>query len=402
MISKSLQTENYLESLEELIKQKDSKIKDLGEKLKSAHFQIQKLLYKQTKRFGNSTRVSDYKIDDIEVTSKDITFHDKQPLDTANIADINDSVTKSKRSNMRISIPKPSLKFRKSFSNKPQLPNIEYKTSVSSNLQNYSQLDEMIFSNQYDKNAWSSTVNNFRNDPQLLSDFLRNKETSHKDPPKSLKKNESNSIRHEGYKQYRPFSANIERKWQEIDWSKTVLDNYASKGILEFNSLRDMTILSPYDIESYLRDKYIIDTWEKTYYRGIKTLDKLINELMLPKGYFIIPPKSVDSLEIIMQECDKLFRARALVLKVLMGIHKREDLLLKIMRFEREDSSLRKNYLLLVDINQEILQTIGFLSQAGLYIGEFVYLGEDYSQKILQDDTNIKDLFPGLKKLEEI
>ena len=71
------------------------------------------------------------------------------------------------------------------------------------------------------------------------------------------------------------------------------------------------------------------------------------------------------------------------------------------MRYEREDQKLRKTYVLLMQISQDILQTIGFLSQAGLFLAEFVYLGEDYSQKILQDDDNIKELFPGLKKIEE-
>ena len=131
-------------------------------------------------------------------------------------------------------------------------------------------------------------------------------------------------------------------------------------------------------------------------------MDKLAQELMLPKGSFIIPPRSVENLEILLQECNKLFRARALVMKILTNIHKREDTLLRIMRFEEENENLKKNYNVFSQISQEVNQSIGFLSQIGLHLGEFIYLGENYSQKILQDDANIKELFPGLKTLEEL
>ena len=83
-------------------------------------------------------------------------------------------------------------------------------------------------------------------------------------------------------------------------------------------------------------------------------------------------------------------------------IHKREDLLLKIMRFDEEDEDLRLNYEVFSEVSQDILQSIGFLSQAGLNIAEFVYLGGNYTQKVLQDDVNIKELYPGLKTPEDI
>ena len=197
------------------------------------------------------------------------------------------------------------------------------------------------------------------------------------------------------------FSTNYEKKWHEIDWSKSILDSNVSRGILDFNSLRDQSIIMPFQVEDYLGKKHI-GGWEVVYVKLIKTLEKLIQELMLPKGLFVIPPKNYENLDILLKECSKLFRARALVVKILSSIHKREDILLKIMSFDNEDENLKRVYVQLGKINQDILQSIGYLSQVGSYFGEFIYLGENYSQKVLKDDQNIKELFPGLKYLEEI
>jgi hypothetical protein len=199
---------------------------------------------------------------------------------------------------------------------------------------------------------------------------------------------------------FKPFATSFERKWQEVDWSQSVLDVYASQNVMEFNSTRDSSVFSAYEIEDLLRKVDFGDSWDMIYSKAVKTLDKLSQELCLAKGSFALPIKAVEHVEIVLKECNKMFRARALVIKILSLIHKREDLLLKIMRFDEESQDLLNCYEILTDVSQDVLQTIGFLSQTGLNIGEFLYLGGNYAQKVMQDDANLKELFPGLKSID--
>lgn len=384
------------EYFQNVIRQKDLKIAELEGKLKTAELKIQQLLKKNSKKTSN---------DDIQVTGKDISFHIKEPLDTAHIAQFDTNLNSFSKvvprpSEFKLVIPGTLKATRARSMPKKKIQESEEKGKNFG----FSQLDEMIFSNFHDKSGWDSTMSNLRNDPKLLSKALRSEGTR---KPKEILMRTSKSRKQEPSTigitpKYRPLSAQIERKFQEIDWSQTVLDSYASKGILEFNFLRDQTVFSPYEVEDFLRKPKPIEKWDQFYRKGIKTLDKLVQELMLPKGSFIIPPRTSDNLEILIQECNKLFQARALVMKILSQIHKREDTLLKIMRFEAVNDQLKKNYNLLLHISQDLQQTIGFLSQTGLHLGEFIYLGENYSNKILQDEENIKELFPSLKSLDEV
>ena len=398
-----------LEYFKSIISQKDQRIAELESKLRSAEHKIYQLLHNASKRQMQG-HLSKSSPEEIQVTSKDISFHIKEPLDTAHIAQIDNTLSSLKRSlpkasEFKLLIPPATKESRSSSIPQSKLQNYEEKSSGNPG---YSQLDEMIFSNIHDKSGWNTTIDNLRNDPKLLSRALHSQgsRNNHKEiimRNSRSRKQEYDKSRTAMYPaQFRPFSAKIERKWQEIDWSQTILDSYASKGVLEFNFLRDQTVFSPYEVEDLLRKTRHNDNWEQFYKKGLKTLDKLAQELMLPKGSFIIPPRSVENLEILLQECNKLFRARALVMKILTNIHKREDTLLRIMRFEEENENLKKNYNVFSQISQEVNQSIGFLSQIGLHLGEFIYLGENYSQKILQDDANIKELFPGLKTLEEL
>ena len=152
MISKSLQTDESMSSFEEIIERKNKKILELEEKLKQAYIKIQKLT--QPKRFKIYENEPS---EDIQVTSKDISFHIKQPLDTAHIAHFNDSSASKTKTGLNSSefqgfIRKNSENYRKNSIPKPFLSNINTKSSSNpSNLYGY--LDEMIFSSTSDKSS---------------------------------------------------------------------------------------------------------------------------------------------------------------------------------------------------------------------------------------------------------
>lgn len=399
-----------IESLQNIIRQKDLKIKELESQLLMANIKIQQLQSsQQKKRFQKLASSSNSGPEDIQVTNKTLPFPLKESLDTAHIAQINSSLNSIKStapdfSEFRLKIPKLPEDPLKGQNKAQHFGHSKVKSNNTfENLS--SKLEDIIFSGTVDKNTWEGTLNNLRNDPSLMSKALKGAKVAkaRESLTRQARSRKSDPLPQPEYPRTscKIMSSSYEKKWQEIDWSQTVLDTYVSKNLLEFNFLRDGSILSPYEIEDIQKNVTGPDNWETVYSKCLKTLDKLSSELMLPRGFFIIPPRSPDSIDALLQECAKLFRARALVMKILGLIHKREDLLLKIMRFDEEDESLKKDFEAFTQISQDVLQSIGFLSQVGLNLAEFVYLGGNYAQKILQDDKNIKELFPGLKNTEE-
>lgn len=367
-----------------LLRSKENRIRDLENQLQAANIKIQEL---QKRKFRRNS-LSDTQ--DIQVTSKDITFAMNEPMDTAHIEELNASLGAFKYKE-----PRPSefkLKIPRNFVRKTNSLGPERRKAANSANNTYMKIDEMLFTKNVDKKTWNNTLKTFKGDPRMIGKVLVSRKGEESQPKRDKKVNEGQ------YENFQPFSASIERKWQEVDWSQTVLDTYASRNLLEFNFLRDLNIFSPYEIEDLLSENKKFENFEAVFQKGIRTLDKLTQELMLPKGTFVIPLKSAENVEILLKECNKLFRARALVVKILSLIHKREDLLLRIMRFDEEDEELKYSYEEFEVISQDILQSIGFLSQSGLYLAEFIYLGGNYAQKVLQDEANILELFPGLKK----
>ena len=367
-----------------LLKSKENRIRDLEAQLRAAHIKIQEL---QVRRFRRNSLTD---AQEIQVTSKDMTFALNEPMDTAHIEEINASLGAFKYRE-----PRPSefkLKIPVNMVRKTNSLGPERRKQVSSASNTYAKVDEILFKKNVDKRTWNNTIRNFKGDPRMIGKALGYKQTEEIQGKRERKGNEPK------FEGFQAFSTSIERKWQEVDWSQTVLDTYASRNLLEFNFLRDLNIFSPYEVEDLMSESRKMENFEPVFQKGIRTLDKLTQELMLPKGTFVIPVKSVENVEILLKECNKLFRARALVVKILSLIHKREDLLLRIMRFDEEDEELKYNYEEFEVISQDILQSIGFLSQSGLHLAEFIYLGGNYAQKVLQDEGNILELFPGLKK----
>jgi MoaA/NifB/PqqE/SkfB family radical SAM enzyme len=183
-------------------------------------------------------------------------------------------------------------------------------------------------------------------------------------------------------------------KVQEIDWSKSILDVQIARGNAEFQP--GDQYLSNFQIEEILVNRNLKDSSE-IYEKAIKTLEKLKSELLLPK-ISASTNKSEEGLEKILSQCVELFRARALVVKILKLIHQREDVMLRLIASEEED--IDSEYDNMENLGKEILQIIAFLKHCKFPIHSFIYLGEDYAFKIQKDNESIISLYPKLKSRE--
>ncbi|CAG9333204.1 unnamed protein product [Blepharisma stoltei] len=295
-------------------------------------------------------------------------------------------------------------------------------------------IDEILFNHDQDKESWDQILTRFKEDPDLFSKVLK-----YDNPPKE----KINSIENSPYKplrsdrsskskissrnhkpikvksalwaQQQPDSSKdliippkqrkevysyAHRSYKpaniEVDWSKSALDNLACKGILEFNTEKDLNFLTGTEIDKILKNINHLTPEEKSslQYRGLCTLEKLRTELLLPDHYSAT--SNAENLSEMLRKCSKLIRARALTLKVLSLLHKREDYLLNLMALEESNPDVNSNYKSLSSISEELIQALNFWKQLGLPFSTFIYLGEDYSTKVYEDNSNIRSLFPGL------
>ena len=152
------QSQYTKEHFEQIIIQKDKEIQRLQEKLKLAELKIQKLQQNTSKKFVKIDNFQYSGPEEIQVTAKDLSFHIKEPLDTAHIADMSTPLGSLKNSFPKVS--EFALSFQKPFNDtrafslpKSRLFEISEKTTPSTTMNHYSQLDEMIFSNAFDKNT---------------------------------------------------------------------------------------------------------------------------------------------------------------------------------------------------------------------------------------------------------
>ena len=76
-------------------------------------------------------------------------------------------------------------------------------------------------------------------------------------------------------------------------------------------------------------------------------------------------------------------------------IHQREDVMLKLIA--SEDADIEKEFFLMENLGQEILQIIAYLKHSKFPITNFMYLGEDYAMKIHKDLESVLSLYPQLK-----
>lgn len=274
-------------------------------------------------------------------------------------------------------------------------------------------LDEIIFDEGQDLISWRQQMYKFRMNPEIVSKLMRSKirplsQTSAKGPrPKSS--NMSSKI-HSRYSnnpssantlpEYRPLSSSgnskMAKKIQDPDWSYSILDNYVTQNKIKFNFFSDHSLLNPQEIDEILmsiENRLLrMEDLKKAFLRALKTLNVLKIELMLPEFWVTLPPFCEESLKQALGKCGKLLKARNLTVKIIDLVHKRENLMISVV--ERDGMGRLSE---LERVNEELLQVLVFWRYMELPFTSFVYLGEDYYDKIHKDSMSIRALFPDFR-----
>lgn len=422
--SQSTQTNFSTLSLLEKLRQKDLQIQKLQKEL--SHFKhrnlslnedINKIMNQTPSISGLSMRADPLSRLQKPSNSVNTNFIQKigakHPIDTATIEEL-DFFPKDIRKS--IETPDPGIKTfsklgKKKSNDKNKLPyskNSKLSLKIKQRLnKNESIISDLVYQDAQDMETWTNLLNKFREDPGLIKQALhindeksrnsisvepvhiRTRVTSAYKTRKSSHDPECRPIS-AAKTRYRPMTAKV----QEIDWSKSILDVQIARGNAEFQP--GDQYLSNFQIEEILVNRNLKDSSE-IYEKAIKTLEKLKSELLLPK-ISTSTNKSEEGLEKILSQCVELFRARALVVKILKLIHQREDVMLRLIASEEED--IDSEYDNMENLGKEILQIIAFLKHCKFPIHSFIYLGEDYAFKIQKDNESIISLYPKLKSRE--
>ncbi|OMJ74660.1 hypothetical protein SteCoe_26372 [Stentor coeruleus] len=437
---KSTQTEFSVINYEYQIHQKDKKIQQLQKALQkfiSPTINPPISAEKSINISIESERISPYFYQQKILSSEDFesslqaikSLSAKMPLDTANIEEIN----KLASGNSNFVITPEQIYTNSKLMNKPQnkspLRTFNDNKNSKSNLVKQSKktlntkpkmqkqssiITELLYQDDQDKSTWNVVMNKFRDDPQLLSRVLhqsKNKETNKAKGSISVEpyiKNRIDSVyRNKKYTreqefEIRPISAVINKpkksyrsitaKVKDSDWSKSILDTYVAQRKTEFPS-SDPSILTSQEVEGLLQSK-VFDGLDFLYEKAVKTLEILKYEMMIPQSYMIIPPRSKECLEKILENCFQLFKARVMIIKVLQLIHMREECLLKLMA---KEVNIEKEFSNLQRLGKKIIHIIMYLKCTKFPIGTFVYLGEDYAEKIQKDLESVVSVYPDLR-----
>jgi hypothetical protein len=284
-------------------------------------------------------------------------------------------------------------------------------------------LDDIIFDEEQDPDTWNRLMLKFRQNPTIISRLLKSRQRpcTQENMRSSLKKKratkpDSSALttappwpnpRHDSKSvssasENRPISAPefvvrsyLHKRVKDPDWSESILDNYVTQNKKKFNVFGDASLLGSSEIEEAMKNiaagVLTIEEQRKVFNKALSTLNTLKKELQLPEFWIALPAFGNESLMASLSKCLKLLKARALTVKAIELIHKRENVLLEIMSHARQDLSKFKAF---EKINEELLQVLVFWKYMELPFSSFVYLKEDYYAKIHQDNNNLMTLFP--------
>lgn len=183
------------------------------------------------------------------------------------------------------------------------------------------------------------------------------------------------------------------------DWSNSALDKFASCGAVGFNIEKNPVLLSPEEVDDLLRRnlRNDINPLElKLLMPRLKTtIEKLCSELLLTSSFANVTNLSEQAFGSILRQCKKFMRARKLTIDILCLIHLREEMLIHIMSLPNQET-LQKEYKQLLSTSQDLLELVAQWKVSGLPYLKFIFLGNDYSNKVHEDNANILALFPSL------
>lgn len=297
--------------------------------------------------------------------------------------------------------PSATKKRLKHLPEDPSFLNHTKKASKSTKKLKHTLISEILYSEGQNKKSWKDLLLQFRKDPGLMKLALDKKDRyyCYFDLGDQRPRFSSSGKKRSNFSQEtktRPKSFKVAKgKDFNIDWSKSEIDNLVIKELYQFQAADDLYTNKEIEQLLNLRDCWNLD---EVYSRTINTLEKLKTELLLPKSYMLPVSKTQESVERVLEICSKLFKVRALIVKILKIIHSREDLMLQLIDGEAE--KIDELYIMIHKMNQEIIQIIAFLKHCKFPISGFVYLGKDYQEKIKIDNGKLLSLYPELENCE--
>lgn len=270
-------------------------------------------------------------------------------------------------------------------------------------------ISDLVYNENQSPINWENLMNELRNDPSLFGQMLDLKVNKKQIPEtesnlRQTKKTISRRSAKSFYRDSRPLSGITrhtrpttakQEKFETIDWSKSPLeDQIANK---KDSPKEDSQTFSYKQVEEMLISKNF-DVNESVLQRAEKTIEKLKHDLMLPKVQGTVLALSLGNIENLLETCSALFKVRALVVKILNLIHQREALMLTAI--SADSLGAESGFKELEKIGQEIVQTIAFYKLSKFPVKEFVYLGENYEEKVRKDNESFKNLYPGIRNTE--
>lgn len=165
---------------------------------------------------------------------------------------------------------------------------------------------------------------------------------------------------------------------KRTDWSDSPLDAFALGGNMAFNWDRRTGIYSEKEADStfYRLHSHPPDPHDLPliYSKAIATINRLLDELMLPREYIPQQGSSMEGTIYALRHIKRLLEYRRLTIKILRLIHHREDQMLTMMSLE-EGTESGKLAETISATEREIEALLVRWKQAGFPHQAFMYLG---------------------------
>jgi hypothetical protein len=184
---------------------------------------------------------------------------------------------------------------------------------------------------------------------------------------------------------------------ERSDWSKSVLDSYATSGLKAFNWEGDPKVFTRDELEEISKNS-LSEPTDHQRFLGVKlenTLKRLAFELMLSPAQVQSLYKGLEGVSGTLHVCTALLNSREATLKVLLKIKAREELFEKLMSSSKDldSAGVARQYKKLVSLDKTIVRLISLWKDMELPYLAFVYVGKDYSLKLLEDMTQVNARF---------
>jgi len=185
---------------------------------------------------------------------------------------------------------------------------------------------------------------------------------------------------------------------EDPDWSKSVLESYVASGFASFNWEGDSKIFNADELiefsKSISKSSAHTERQKFLFVKLHNTLGRLALELMLRDDQVAQLHDKLEGVDAMIYDCKVLIEAREATLKLLKRIKKREEIVLTLMTLGEDlGSDFAKQYKTLVALSAEILSLINGWKALKLPYKTFVYLGEDYTNKLHEDMAQLKALY---------